>query len=103
MLLDWPAALPIAPEDGRKSIQGTATWRPPELEVIPDVVLLLLVVLPDVVSELPLPAPVLETFKMAKATRPEDGLMITSWMVPRDWPEELVTLEFESWLKRTCC
>lgn len=101
-LPSWPA--PVV--EGRKSIHGTATWRPPKLELVielPLVLVLALVFGVEVLSDPVVPEVFPWTFKMANATRPEDGLMITSWMLPSCWPDELVTREFVIWLKRTCC
>ena len=39
----------------------------------------------------------------AKSIRPEDGLMITSWIVPTRCPEESVTCAPDNLLARTRC
>jgi len=97
--------VPPAGELGRKSIQGTATCLP-LLELLSDGVVLLLeglVLVPELEPEgllappeLLLPEELSE--RMAKSIRPEPGFTMTSLMVPRVSPEELLTSELLSWL-----
>jgi hypothetical protein len=111
------------PEPDRRSIQGTATCLPEPVVLASEpwlaevacasvwpVVLGWVALLPaplDVVvsvSALPVarcPAPVTEI--IAKSTRPDIGLMITSLRVPSCWPEELVILAPSICEARICC
>jgi hypothetical protein len=121
------------PELGRKSIQGTRTWRPeavlllvycelPLPVVAPLAVLLLpwevldplgvVLPVPEVVElglrvpeelVLELVAPLLFSEITAKSIRPEVGLINTSRTVPSACPEELVTCAPVSWLARIAC
>ncbi len=116
-------------EDGRSSIQGTATCFP--LEELPELLdrpeeLPLGLLLPPELLELLLPRLLLEELGLlelpddeplgllllpelplefsdstAKSMRPEVGLMIVSLTVPRVSPEEPVTLAPISWLARS--
>lgn len=83
----------------RNRVQGTATsWSPLVLvEVLLGVVLGLELVEPGVV-ELLLPELSEST---ANSIRPEVGLMMMSSIFPSDWPWELVTEAFMSWVPRT--
>jgi hypothetical protein len=110
----WPAVL-VAPVVllapavlGRKSIQGTATCLPLVLEEELELIELLLelwswelelpeglVLLPELLPEglvAPPELPLEElSERMAKSIRPEAGLTMTSLMVPKVSPEELLT------------
>jgi hypothetical protein len=78
---------------------GTGTSLPLELwlTVVSDVLveeLELFIELSDVLLEL-------FSESRAKSTRPEDALIVTSWMVPIRWPEESLTCAPVSLLART--
>ncbi|HVV00423.1 MAG TPA: hypothetical protein VHH88_03615 [Verrucomicrobiae bacterium] len=80
-----PLVLEYAPLalDGFSMVHGTATcFSAEELEL----------------AVVPADAPALETEMTAKSTLPEEGLMITSLMVPRFSPDEEVTLALFNWL-----
>ncbi len=84
----------LADDDGRRSIQGTATCLPEALEEVPVEAELLELELPELLPELPDELSEIT----AKSIRPEAGLMIVSLMVPNVSPEEPVTLAPVSWL-----
>jgi len=126
-----PAPVPLMLlEEGFNRAQGTATCLPPvedapevldepgleeppeelkppeELELLPKLLLELLPpeeLLPGLVA-LPLLEPPLElSERIAKSTRPDMGLMMTSLMVPNSVPELPVTCAPVNWLARNSC
>ncbi len=123
VLLDEVLEELLAEEEGRRSIQGTATCLPPEEDkLLPEELPLGLVLPPELLDEprlllllpwlllepdedplglLLLPVLPLEfSERTAKSMRPEVGLIIVSLMVPSVSPEEPVTFAPMSWLAR---
>lgn len=92
-------------EEGRNSIQGTATCLPlplelDELDELMPVLLEVLLGFDDVEPVAPV-APLPDSEITAHSTLPEAGLMMVSLIVPSWVPEELVTSAPVNWLPRT--
>jgi len=99
-VLDAPPGVEEPPEEPKPPEELELLPKPLLLELLPPEELPPEELLPGLVA-LPLLEPPLElSERIAKSTRPDMGLMMTSLIVPSSVPEELVTCAPVNWLAR---